>query len=110
MIIGAVFGNFVRRRCDYLGGAVGFCHHAAGRSLLARDPVGAGDHRDPRAGLVNGVVAISMILIPVYARLCRGGDGGGQIASSFVQAAVTLGAGLIRIMATHRAAQMSSPW
>ncbi len=102
VVIGAVFGTLFGVVAGYLGGAVGFVIMRLVDLLLAFPGIllALAITAILGPGLVNGVVAISMILIPVYARLVEGATVEVRTLP-FVQAAVTLGAGPIRIMATH---------
>jgi ABC-type dipeptide/oligopeptide/nickel transport system permease subunit len=102
VLLGAFFGTLIGIVAGYHGGVVGFLIMRMVDLLLAFPGIllALAITAILGPGLVNGVIAISIILIPVYARLVEGATVEIR-ARPFVQAAITLGAGPIRIMLTH---------
>lgn len=102
VLTGAVIGTAFGLIAGYLGGPTGFVIMRFVDLLLAFPGIllALAVTAILGPGLNNGIIAISIILIPVYARLVEGATT--EVASlPFVQAAVTLGAGPVRIMMTH---------
>lgn len=102
VLTGAFFGTTLGLIAGYRGGATGFVIMRFVDLLLAFPGIllALAITAILGPGLINGIIAISIILIPVYARLVEGATAEVR-ALPFVQAAVTLGAGSVRIMATH---------
>jgi len=102
VLFGAVFGTVLGLIAGYIGGIPGFAIMRFVDLLLAFPGIllALAITAILGPGLINGVIAISIILVPVYARLVEGATAEVR-ALPFVQAAVTLGAGPVRIMATH---------
>ncbi|MBL4916783.1 ABC transporter permease [Szabonella alba] len=110
VVLGAFFGTIFGLVAGYVGGATGFVIMRFVDLLLAFPGIllALAITAILGPGLINGVIAISIILIPVYARLVEGATAEVR-ALPFVQAAVTLGAGPLRIMATHILPNVLSP-
>ncbi|MWB77631.1 ABC transporter permease subunit [Pseudooceanicola sp. 216_PA32_1] len=102
VMIGAFFGTLMGLVAGYFGGRPGFVIMRVVDLLLAFPGIllALAITAILGPGLVNGIIAISIILIPVYARLVEGATTEVR-ALPFVDAAVTLGAGPWRIIATH---------
>ncbi|MFC4671570.1 ABC transporter permease [Seohaeicola nanhaiensis] len=102
VLLGAFFGTTLGLIAGYVGGATGFVIMRFVDLLLAFPGIllALAITAILGPGLNNGIIAISMILVPVYARLVEGATAEVR-ALPFVQASVTLGAGPVRIMATH---------
>lgn len=102
VLLGAVFGTLLGLIAGYRGGALGFVIMRLVDLLLAFPGIllALAITAILGPGLANGIIAISIILIPVYARLVEGATAAVR-GLPFVDAAITLGAGPVRIMATH---------
>ncbi|WP_172329759.1 ABC transporter permease [Mangrovicoccus sp. HB161399] len=102
VVMGAIAGTILGLVAGYAGGAAGFAIMRLVDLLLAFPGIllALAITAILGPGLVNGIIAISIILVPVYARLVEGATR--EIRSlPFVDAAIVLGAGPIRVMATH---------
>ncbi|WP_138467130.1 ABC transporter permease [Poseidonocella sp. HB161398] len=102
VVMGAIAGTVLGLVAGYAGGAAGFAIMRLVDLLLAFPGIllALAITAILGPGLVNGIIAISIILVPVYARLVEGATR--EIRSlPFVDAAIVLGAGPVRVMATH---------
>lgn len=102
VLLGGVFGTVAGLVAGYFGGAVGFVIMRFVDLLLSFPGIllALAITAILGPGLGNGVIAIAIILIPVYARLVEGATVEVR-ALPFVDAAITLGAGPLRILLTH---------
>lgn len=110
VFLGAFFGAALGLVAGYVGGLTGFLIMRFVDLLLAFPGIllALAITAILGPGLINGVIAISIILVPVYARLVEGATAEVR-ALPFVQAAIALGAGPVRIMATHILPNVMSP-
>ncbi|WP_454857999.1 ABC transporter permease [Rhizobium binxianense] len=102
VLIGSIVGTSIGLVAGYFGGAFGFVVMRIVDLLLAFPGIllALAITAILGPGLSNGVIAISVILIPVYARLVEGATT--EIRNlPYVDAAITLGAGPGRIILTH---------
>ena len=102
VILGAFFGTLMGLVAGYFGGRPGFLLMRVVDLLLAFPGIllALAITAILGPGLINGIIAISVILVPVYARLVEGATTE-VCALPYIDAAVTLGAGPWRILATH---------
>lgn len=102
VVIGAVVGTAVGLIAGYFRGALGFVIMRLVDLLLAFPGIllALAVTAILGPGLSNGIIAISVILVPVYARLVEGATA--EVRNlPYVDAALTLGAGPWRIIARH---------
>jgi ABC-type dipeptide/oligopeptide/nickel transport system permease subunit len=102
VLIGSVIGTAVGLIAGYAGGATGFVIMRLVDLLLAFPGIllALAITAILGPGLSNGIIAISAILVPVYARLVEGATA--EVRNlPYVDAAMTLGAGPVRIVLTH---------
>lgn len=102
VVIGSLFGTAIGLVAGYFGGTLGFVIMRMVDLLLAFPGIllALAITAILGPGLNNGVIAISAILIPVYARLVEGATT--EIRSlPYIDASITLGAGAGRIILTH---------
>ncbi|WP_108262669.1 ABC transporter permease [Mangrovicoccus ximenensis] len=102
VVMGAIAGTVLGLVAGYAGGATGFAIMRLVDLLLAFPGIllALAITAILGPGLINGIIAISIILVPVYARLVEGATR--EIRSlPFVDAAIVLGAGPVRVMLTH---------
>jgi ABC-type dipeptide/oligopeptide/nickel transport system permease subunit len=102
VVIGAIVGTSVGLIAGFFGGALGFGIMRLVDLLLAFPGIllALTVTAILGPGLSNGVIAIAVILVPVYARLVEGATA--EVRNlPFVDAAVTLGAGPWRIILRH---------
>jgi ABC-type dipeptide/oligopeptide/nickel transport system permease subunit len=102
VVLGCVFGASIGLIAGYFGGAVGFVIMRFVDLLLAFPGIllALTVTAILGPGLINGVIAIAVILVPVYARLVEGATA--EVRNlPYVDAAITLGAGPWRIIARH---------
>src|SRR5690606_38052905 len=93
VLIGSVIGTTIGLMAGYFGGAFGFVVMRLVDLLLAFPGIllALAVTAILGPGLQNGIIAISLILIPVYARLVEGATA--EIRNlPYVDAAITLGA------------------
>lgn len=102
VVLGCVVGSAIGLVAGYFGGVLGFVIMRLVDLLLAFPGILAALTVSAilGPGLVNGVIAIAVILIPVYARLVEGATVEVRHLP-YVDAAVTLGAGSWRIILRH---------
>ncbi len=102
VIIGGVIGSTLGLAAGYFGGAFGFVVMRLIDLLLAFPGIllALAVSAILGPGLENGVIAISAILVPVYARLVEGATAEVRHLP-YVDAAVTLGSGAWRIILRH---------
>jgi ABC-type dipeptide/oligopeptide/nickel transport system permease subunit len=102
VILGGVVGSAVGLAAGYFGGALGFVIMRLVDLLLAFPGIllALAVSAILGPGLENGVIAISVILVPVYARLVEGATAEVRHLP-YVDAAVTLGSGAWRIILRH---------
>ena len=102
VIIGATIGTALGLVAGYFGGMLGFLIMRSVDLLLAFPGIllalAVAAVLGP--GLANGVIAIAVILTPIYARLVEGATSEVR-ALPYVDAAVTLGSGPWRIILRH---------
>lgn len=100
--IGSVVGTAVGLVAGYFGGALGFVIMRLVDLLLAFPGIllALAVTAILGPGLANGIIAISIILVPVYARLVEGATAEVRHLP-YVDAALTLGAGPWRIIGRH---------
>jgi ABC-type dipeptide/oligopeptide/nickel transport system permease subunit len=100
--LGAVFGTTIGLIAGYCGGAVGFVIMRLVDLLLAFPGIllALAVTAVLGPGLFNGIIAIATILVPVYARLVEGATAEVRHLP-YVDAAVTLGSGPVRIIMRH---------
>ena len=102
VVIGSVFGTLIGLIAGYFGGTVGFIIMRLVDLLLAFPGIllALTVTAILGPGLVNGVIAIAVVLVPVYARLVEGATA--EVRNlPFVDAAITLGSGSWRIILRH---------
>lgn len=102
VVLGALFGTTLGLIAGYFQGIAGFVIMRLVDLLLAFPGIllALAVTAILGPGIGNGVIAISIILVPVYVRLVEGATV--QVrALPFVDAATTLGAGPLRIILTH---------
>jgi ABC-type dipeptide/oligopeptide/nickel transport system permease subunit len=102
VVIGALAGTTIGLIAGYFGGGLGFCIMRLVDLMLAFPGIllALAVTAILGPGLVNGIIAISVVLVPIYARLVEGATV--EVRNlPFVDAAVTLGAGPWRIIARH---------
>ena len=102
VVIGSLIGTTIGLVAGYFGGALGFVIMRLVDLLLAFPGIllALAITAILGPGLSNGVIAISAILIPVYARLVEGATT--EIRNlPYIDASITLGAGASRIILTH---------
>lgn len=102
VVLGCVFGTTIGLAAGYFGGAFGFCVMRLVDLLLAFPGIllALAVTAILGPGLVNGVIAIAVILVPIYARLVEGATA--EIRNlPYVDAAITLGAGPVWIILRH---------
>ena len=106
VILGGVVGSAVGLAAGYFGGALGFVIMRLVDLLLAFPGIllALAVSAILGPGLENGVIAISVILVPVYARLVEGATAEVRHLP-YVDAAVTLGSGAWRIILRACAAE-----
>ena len=102
VVLGAIFGTALGLIAGYFGGAAGFVIMRLIDLLLAFPGIllALAVSAVLGPGLVNGVIAIAVILVPVYARLVEGATSEVRHLP-YVDAAVTLGSGAWRIILRH---------
>jgi ABC-type dipeptide/oligopeptide/nickel transport system permease subunit len=102
VILGGIVGSTVGLAAGYFGGAPGFVIMRLVDLLLAFPGIllALAVSAILGPGLENGVIAISVILVPVYARLVEGATAEVRHLP-YVDAAVTLGSGAWRIILRH---------
>jgi ABC-type dipeptide/oligopeptide/nickel transport system permease subunit len=102
VVLGAVVGTMLGLIAGYFQGVVGFVIMRLVDLLLAFPGIllALAVTAILGPGIENGVIAISIILVPVYVRLVEGATVEVR-ALPFVDAATTLGAGPLRIILTH---------
>jgi ABC-type dipeptide/oligopeptide/nickel transport system permease subunit len=102
VLLGGFFGTALGLVAGYLGGAIGFFIMRMVDLLLAFPGIllALAVSAVLGPGLVNGVIAIAAILVPVYARLVEGATAEVRHLP-YVDAAVTLGSGGLRIVLRH---------
>ena len=102
VLLGGIAGTIVGLVAGYAAGGVGFVLMRAVDLLLAFPGILLAlvvcTILGP--GLVNGVFAIAVVLVPIYARLVEGATREVR-HMPYVEAALTLGAGTPRIIAQH---------
>jgi len=102
VILGAIFGTAIGLIAGYFGGAVGFVIMRLTDLLLAFPGIllALTVTAILGPGLSNAVIAIAVILVPVYARLVEGATR--EVRNlPYVEAAVTLGISSRRIILRH---------
>jgi ABC-type dipeptide/oligopeptide/nickel transport system permease subunit len=102
VIIGAIVGTAIGLVAGYFGGALGFCIMRLVDLMLAFPGIllALAVTTILGPGLVNGIIAIAVVLVPIYARLVEGATA--EVRNlPFVDAAITLGAGPWRIIVRH---------
>jgi ABC-type dipeptide/oligopeptide/nickel transport system permease subunit len=102
VVIGALIGTTLGLIAGYFQGIAGFVIMRLVDLLLAFPGIllALAVTAILGPGIENGVIAISIILVPIYVRLVEGATV--QVrALPFVDAATTLGAGPLRIILTH---------
>lgn len=102
VILGSLVGTTIGLVAGYFGGTFGFCVMRVIDLLLAFPGIllALSVTAILGPGLGNGVIAIAVVLIPVYARLVEGATA--EVRNlPYVQAAVTLGAGPMWIIVRH---------
>jgi ABC-type dipeptide/oligopeptide/nickel transport system permease subunit len=100
--LGAVIGTSAGLIAGYFGGAIGFCIMRLVDLLLAFPGIllALAVTAVLGPGLSNGVIAIAVILVPVYARLVEGATA--EVRNlPFVDATITLGSGPWWIILRH---------
>lgn len=102
VVLGAVFGTAIGLVAGFFGGWVGFTIMRLVDLMLAFPGIllALTVTAILGPGLSNGVIAIAVILVPVYARLVEGATAEVR-GLPFVDAALTLGSGPWRIIARH---------
>jgi ABC-type dipeptide/oligopeptide/nickel transport system permease subunit len=102
VMLGCAFGTTIGLIAGYFGGALGFLIMRLIDLLLAFPGIllALAVTAVLGPGLSNGVIAIAAILVPVYARLVEGATAEVRHLP-YVQAAVTLGSGPLRIILRH---------
>ncbi|MCQ8783093.1 ABC transporter permease [Mangrovibrevibacter kandeliae] len=102
VVLGAVAGTTIGLVAGYFGGPVGFVIMRLVDLLLAFPGIllALAVTAILGPGLLNGVIAIAAILTPIYARMVEGATAEVRHLS-YVGAAVTLGAGDLRIILRH---------
>jgi len=102
VVLGGFVGTALGLLAGYVGGAVGFVIMRLVDLLLAFPGIllALAVSAVLGPGLVNGVIAIAAILVPVYARLVEGATAEVRHLP-YVDAAVTLGSGGLRIVLRH---------
>jgi peptide/nickel transport system permease protein len=102
VIIGGIVGTAVGLIAGYFGGAAGFTIMRLVDLLLAFPGIllALAVTAILGPGLVNGVIAIAVVLVPIYARLVEGASAEVRHLP-FVDAAVTLGSGHGWIILRH---------
>jgi ABC-type dipeptide/oligopeptide/nickel transport system permease subunit len=102
VVLGALVGTMLGLIAGYFQGVVGFVIMRLVDLLLAFPGIllALAVTAILGPGIENGVIAISIILVPVYVRLVEGATVEVR-ALPFVDAATTLGAGSMRIILTH---------
>ena len=102
VVIGAIVGTALGLIAGYFQGVAGFVIMRLVDLLLAFPGIllALAVTAILGPGIENGVIAISIILVPVYVRLVEGATVEVR-ALPFVDAATTLGAGPLRIILTH---------
>ncbi|PDT64242.1 hypothetical protein CO683_39390 [Bradyrhizobium ottawaense] len=102
VLLGCVLGTTLGLIAGYFGGAFGFCVMRIVDLLLAFPGIllALAVTAILGPGLVNGVIAIALVVIPVYARLVEGATT--EIRNlPYMDAAITLGAGPLWIIERH---------
>jgi ABC-type dipeptide/oligopeptide/nickel transport system permease subunit len=102
VVLGALFGTVIGLIAGYFGGAIGFVIMRLNDLLLAFPGIllALTVTAILGPGLVNGVIAIAVILVPVFARLVEGATV--EIRNlPFVEAALCGGASPFRIISRH---------
>jgi ABC-type dipeptide/oligopeptide/nickel transport system permease subunit len=102
VVLGALFGTVIGLVAGYFGGAIGFVLMRLNDLLLAFPGIllALTVTAILGPGLVNGVIAIAVILVPVFARLVEGATV--EIRNlPFVEAALCGGASPFRIISRH---------
>ncbi len=102
VLLGCVFGTTLGLIAGFFGGAIGFVIMRMVDLLLAFPGIllALAVSAVLGPGLVNGVIAIAIILVPIYARLVAGATAEVRHLP-YVDAAVTLGSGSWRIILRH---------
>jgi len=102
VVLGGIVGSAVGLAAGYFGGAFGFVIMRLVDLLLAFPGIllALAVSAILGPGLENGIIAISVILVPVYARLVEGATAEVRHLP-YVDAAVTLGSGAWRIILRH---------
>ncbi len=102
VVLGGVVGSLIGLIGGYFGGALGFVIMRLVDLLLAFPGIllALAVSAILGPGLVNGVIAIAVILVPVYARLVEGATVEVRHLP-YVDAAITLGSGSGRIILRH---------
>ena len=102
VVIGGIAGTMMGLVAGYFGGAVGFGIMRIVDLMLAFPGIllALAVTTILGPGLGNGIIAIAVVLTPIYARLVEGATA--EIRNlPYVDAAITLGAGPWRIIARH---------
>jgi ABC-type dipeptide/oligopeptide/nickel transport system permease subunit len=102
VVLGGVVGTALGLIAGYFGGATGFTIMRLIDLLLAFPGIllALAVSAVLGPGLINGVIAIAVILVPIYARLVEGATSEVRHLP-YVDAAVTLGSGAWRISLRH---------
>jgi ABC-type dipeptide/oligopeptide/nickel transport system permease subunit len=102
VVLGGVVGTALGLIAGYFGGATGFTIMRLIDLLLAFPGIllALAVSAVLGPGLINGVIAIAVILVPIYARLVEGATSEVRHLP-YVDAAVTLGSGAWRIILRH---------